>query len=80
MNFHVQRKALKEDTGMAYSDCDYQITWSKHPEALKPWFNAWTPGTKKDPERRCIEAGFDLQACKDACEAHYAKHNQQVAA
>lgn len=65
---------------LAYSDCDYMITWSTHPEAKKHWFNAWTPGTKKEPDRRCIEASFDLQVCKDACDAHLAKHAQQVAA
>jgi hypothetical protein len=66
--------------GLAYSDCDYQITWCEHPEAKKSWFNAYTPGTKKDPERRCIEASFDLNVCKEACEAHLAKQQMEVAA
>jgi hypothetical protein len=71
---------------LAYSDSDYMITWAPHPsihdrdgKALLH-YNAWTPGTKKNPDRRCIEAGFDLQACKDACDKHYAKHGEKVAA
>jgi hypothetical protein len=81
MNWRAQPKR-----SIAYSDCDYMITWAPHPSihdkdgnALR-WYNAYTPGTKKRPERLCIEAGFDLQACKAACEAHYAKHGEKVAA
>lgn len=64
--------AVSTKRSMAESDKGYRITWAKHPAAGKSWFNAYTPGDKQDPEGRCIEASFDHEICKAACERHLA--------
>lgn len=75
MKWHVSPKNRK-----AMSDCAYVMRWSEHPGTKRLWFNAYSPSTKDHPEGLCIAAGFDKDECKQKCEEHFARNQQQVAA
>lgn len=50
----------------------YLITWAENSHGA--WFNAWAPRVSHQrTPRKHLEAGYDKEKCKQACEDHLAK-------
>jgi hypothetical protein len=60
------------------SDCGYLITWA--PNKHGTWFNAWGPAStnpKAQIGRRAhIDASYDKDKIKAACEEHAQRHSR----
>lgn len=54
----------------------YLMTWAEHGKGGM-FYNAYAPSAGQQQHRKHIEASFDREKCKQACEAHLA---QQVKA
>lgn len=66
MNWTVDQKRRE-----ARSDEDYLITWAENSHG--PWFNGWGPAHPRSGKRKHLEASYDRNDVKAACEAHLEK-------
>ncbi len=57
----------------------YLITWAKHPKHGL-YYNAWGPPSLANKLRKHLEAGFNRDKCKAACEAHLEKVSRETKA
>lgn len=64
MNWKVDAKRREAMTAEGYL-----ITWAEHSKHGM-YYNAWAPPTGIRKHRKHIEASFDKEKCKTACETH----------
>lgn len=74
MQWHVDQKRCE-----AMTQEGYLITWAEH-GTRGMFYNAWGPPTGQRQHRKHIEASFDREKCKDACEKHFGASRDEEAA